>query len=175
MSRLSFALTSKSVLYSVNILLGSIICWYSLSWLGMQDPIWSIITVILVSDPDLSTAITLARMRVINTIVGCAVGLITLLIFGYNPLVSFFAASLIVFVITCIEGYPANWRLTPVTVIIVMAASRDAVTYHDEIYYAVARAGEIVAGCLVSLSIAITQVKAVTLVRHKHMKHYAGE
>ncbi len=169
------SITSKSLLYPFNILIGSAICWYGLVLVGISNPIWSIITVILVSDPDLTTAITLARVRVINTIVGCVAALVSLLAFGYSPWSSFLTAAVIVLVVTSVEHYPANWRLTPVTVVIVMDASRKAMTYHDEMFNAIARAGEIAAGCAVALIIAMAQIKLTRLLQHTSILQHGGD
>lgn len=160
-------INKKSLVYAVNIFIGSCICWGALTRLGLPDPIWSIITVILVSDPDLSTLMTLSKMRVINTIVGCVFGMICLLAFGYNPWISFCAAAVIIIVITSLENYPANWRLTPVTVFIVMNASRSATTYYEEVMYSIMRAGEIISGCIVALCVSYAQVKLTLFARSR--------
>jgi len=160
-------INKKSLLYAVNVLVASSICWIGLVRLGIANPLWAIITVILVSDPDLSTILTLSKMRVINTLVGCAFGIVALMAFGYNPWISFCAAALIVVIVTSIENYPANWRLTPVTVFIVMNASKDAANHHDELKYALMRAGEILSGCLVALGVAFVQVKSTVFIRSR--------
>lgn len=160
-------INKKSLIYAVNIFLGSCICWYSLTHLGLPDPMWAIITVILVSDPDLSTLMTLSKMRVINTLVGCVAGFVCLLAFGYNPWISFCAAAIVIIVITSLENYPANWRLTPVTIFIVMNASKNATTYHEEVMYSVMRAGEILFGCIIALIVSYTQVKLTLFARSR--------
>ena len=43
----------------------------------------AVITVMIVSDPDLSTAVGLAQARIINTSVGCLIGFASLALFGY--------------------------------------------------------------------------------------------
>jgi len=155
MKKLRFRFTKESLFYSAKTLLGAGICWYGLRISGVNNPIWAVITVIIVSDADLSTTATLAKTRVINTVVGCISGIIGLSLFGYTPLICLLTAAATVLLVTSIEHYPANWRLAPVTVVIVMDAGRQAVGKESEIFYALTRAGEIGLGCVVALYLAL--------------------
>jgi uncharacterized membrane protein YccC len=149
-----FSLTQKSLLYSAKTLLGACLCWYGLTAFGVDNPIWSVITVIIVSDADLSTTATLAKVRVINTAVGCASGLISMLLFGYTPLVCLLTAAVTVLFVTSLQRYPANWRLAPVTVVILMNAGSQAVGKEAEVILALLRAVEIGVGSAVALLLA---------------------
>lgn len=140
----------KPILYAAKTFIGGIVCWYTLTWFGVLDPIWGVITIILVTDPDIDTTTSLAKARIINTIVGCFMSLISLMLFDYSPLVVLATAALTVFLITAYERYPSNWRLAPVTVVILMDAARQASTHADELHYALMRAGEIAFGCLIA-------------------------
>jgi len=154
MTNQHFSLTQKSLFYSAKTLLGSGICWYGLTLLGMADPIWAVITVIIVSDADLSGTAVLAKARVINTAVGCVSGIVSLLLFGYSPLLSLVTAAVTVLFVTSLQYYPANWRLAPVTVVILMDAARQAVNKGEAIFYALTRTVEIGAGCAIALFLA---------------------
>ncbi|PRD43866.1 FUSC family protein [Phyllobacterium phragmitis] len=144
----------KALVYASKMFLGAAICWYGLLLMGVSNPIWAVITVLIVSDPDVTTAFNLAKTRTLNTAVGCTVGLTTMLIFGYSPEASVFMMALTVFVIMLIDHYPANWRLAPATVFIVMDAGRLAATQREEITYAMLRMLEIAVGCAVALALA---------------------
>lgn len=144
----------RALLYASKVTIAALICWYGLRALGIADPVWAVITVMLVSDPRLETAVELARVRTINTTVGCLVGMAALLPFGYAPVVAIVAAAATIVVIMMIERYPPNWRLAPATVVIVMEAARGATTYSDEIGYALLRMAEIGAGSLVAMALA---------------------
>lgn len=145
----------RALLYSSKVMIAAFICWYGLRALGIADPVWAVITVTLVSDPRVETAVDLARVRSINTTVGCLVGMAALLPFGYSPVMAIIAASATIVVIMMIERYPPNWRLAPATVVIVMEAARGATTYRDEIGYALLRMAEIGAGSLVAMLLAV--------------------
>lgn len=155
MPRYHLSLTQKSLLYASKIFIGAVTCWGALALLGIDNPLWSIITVVLVSDPDLNTARTLVIARVINTIVGCSVGFVALTTFGFTLPVAIATITVLVLLITSIENYPVNWRLAPVTVLILLDASRHASTAAEEIHFALLRAIEIGVGSVVAMLLAL--------------------
>lgn len=158
-------LKQKSWLYASKILIGSALSWGLLHLAGIQNPIWAIITVVLVSDPDITTARTLVTARVINTIVGCTVGLSALTLFGYTLQVALVTVAIMVLLITSIDRYPVNWRLAPVTVLILLDAGRSAATPHQEIHYALLRAAEIGAGSAVAMAMALLYTRLIPAAR----------
>lgn len=155
MAPIHLTVTQKSLLYASKTFIGAVACWAVLHLLGIANPIWAMITVVLVSDPDLNTARTLVAARVTNTIVGCAVGLTALLLFDFSLWIALGAAALTILIITSIEQYPTNWRLAPVTVLILFDAARHAATPQEEIHYALLRAFEIGLGSGVALALAL--------------------
>lgn len=163
----------KSLLYASNTFLSAVLCWYGLILLGIQDPIWGIITVVFVSDPDFKNVIHLSKIRGINTIAGGFIGITSLLLFGYSPLNCFFTISATVLLITSISHYPSNWRLAPATVIILMDAGRQASGQAAEIHDALARALEIGFGCLASIIIMLLHAEVALLLKQHYRKMYA--
>ncbi len=151
MPKLPLTLTRKTLLYASKTLLGAIISWYALRAFGIVDPVWGIITIILVSDPDMSTAANLSKVRIINTVVGCIIGLISLFLFGYAPSSMILTVVATILLVMSYEKYPSNWRLAPVTVVILMDAARLATSSAEELELAFMRAGEIAFGCAVAL------------------------
>lgn len=151
---LQYLLHQKSFLYSSKIFLAAAICWYGLLFAGIENPIWAVITVFVVSDPSLTTTLGLAKVRTLNTLVGCAVGLSAIMLFGYSPLISIISAAATVAIVTTIDRYPVNWRLAPVTVIILMDAGRLATDKTQEFHYVLMRVMEIGIGCGVALLLA---------------------
>ena len=149
-----FTLTQNSFLYASKTLLGALICWYGLEWIGVANPLWAIISVVIVSDADFSGTMKLAQARVVNTAVGCISAITALVIFGYSPWCCYLTAAGTVLIITSLDFYPANWRLAPVTVVIVMDAARHVSDKKHEILYALERGKEIIFGCAVALILA---------------------
>lgn len=155
MPRYHLSLTQKSLLYASKIFIGAMACWGALLLFGIHNPLWAIITVVLVSDPDFNAARTLVIARVTNTVVGCTVGFFALTVFGYTLPVAIITITLLVLLITSISNYPANWRLAPVTVLILLDASRNAATAQQEMHFALLRAVEIGVGSLVAWVLAL--------------------
>jgi uncharacterized membrane protein YccC len=153
---------ARSLRYASKTLIGSLICWFGLVWAGIADPVWAVITVMIVGDPDITTTAELARARAINTMVGCFVGLSVLLVFGYSPLAALVAAALTVMVVMLIDRYPTNWRLAPATVMIVVDAGRLAQTHGEEIQYSLLRMAEIAVGCTVALGLSVIYTRWMT-------------
>lgn len=151
MPKLSFELTKISVSYVVIILLGTTISWVALTYMGIANPIWAVISVVLVSDPDSTATKQLVKTRVINTLVGCVLGLFSLLLFGYNPVVIIITVAITTLFVTTVKHYPANWRLAPATVIILSDAAHAAVGHSEQFYFALLRAGEIAFGCCIAV------------------------
>ena len=147
-------LSHKSFVYASKIFIASAICWYGFKLAGIENPIWAVITVMVVSDPSLNTTLGLAKTRAINTVVGCGFGLASIFLFGYSPLNMLITASITVMFVTMISRYPVNWRLAPVTVIILMDAGRLAQTHEEEFHYVMMRVMEIGVASVVSLALA---------------------
>ena len=149
-----FLIQHKPIAYASKVFLASVICWYGLLLLGIPNPIWAVITVMVVSDPSLTTTWSLARVRAINTIVGCIFGLGSILLFGYSPFIMIITASITVMFVNLLSRYPVNWRLAPVTVLILMDAGRLAQTHAEEFHYVMLRLSEIAVGSAVALILA---------------------
>lgn len=151
---IGFLVNHKPIAYASKVFLASLICWYGLVAFGIPNPIWAVITVMVVSDPSLTTTWGLARVRAINTIVGCIFGLGSILLFGYSPLIMIVTASVTVMFVNLLSRYPVNWRLAPVTVLILMDAGRLAETHAEEFHYVMLRLSEIAVGSIVALALA---------------------
>ncbi len=152
--RLKLAFSHKSFIYASKVMIASLICWYGLILFGITNPIWAVITVFVVSDPDLNTTFGLAKVRGLNTIVGCTLGLASIFYFGYSPLVMILTAAFTVMLVMRVPRYPVNWRLAPVTVVILMDAGRLAQTHEEEFHYVMLRVMEIGIGSFVALALA---------------------
>ncbi|MGU3399665.1 FUSC family protein [Brucellaceae bacterium D45D] len=161
----------RGALYASKTLLGCLICWFVLRWAGIDHPIWAVITVLIISDPDVRTTLFLAQARAINTAVGCLIGMMIIWLFGYSPLASLFGAAVTVFIILMIDKYPVNWRLAPATVVIVMDAGRYAQTRNEEMLLALSRLVEIALGSVVAIMLAWAYTR---LADHLHARENAA-
>jgi uncharacterized membrane protein YccC len=58
---------------SLRILIGAAIVWLIAGRFAHHDPLWGMISVVIVSDTELNAALTAFRGRVLNTLTGCAI------------------------------------------------------------------------------------------------------
>jgi uncharacterized membrane protein YccC len=109
--------------YAVRILMGCVIVWFVLKLIHHTNPLWALISVITVTEPELSAAFLAFNSRMANTLIGCAVGLSFLYLLG--PSYWSILLGIIVSVILCTHyiRVPGSWRVAPVTVAILMTPS----------------------------------------------------
>ncbi|MDN0077668.1 FUSC family protein [Crenobacter sp. SG2303] len=155
-----FEPSQQSLLYAGKVLIGCMIVWFGLSALGVEDPIWAAITVVIVSEPDFVRAREQVKARVINTLTGCAVSLAGILLLGSSLTSMLISVVVAVLLVTSLKRYPASWKLAPVTVLILMHAAPGTNPAQD-LQLALLRAGEIMAGCVIVLGLAalITEIR----------------
>lgn len=170
MAFVHFSNLGKALHYASQTFIGCLISWFALRGIGIEHPIWSMMTVFIVSDPDIHTTLSLARVRAINTAVGCTIGMVMIWLVGYSPVISLFAAAITVGVVVMIDNYPSNWRLAPATVVIIMDAGSAAQTSDQELWLALSRFLEITLGCVVALSVAWIYSRAIMTIR-KRLRH----
>src|SRR5262245_7495726 len=72
------------VRFAVNVFIASAILWYLLRVVAETNPIWSIASMVAASEPRVHEAMRMFRSRIINVLIGCAVGLLFLLAGGPN-------------------------------------------------------------------------------------------
>jgi uncharacterized membrane protein YccC len=143
--------TRNSFLYVFRIVLGCLISWWALAALHIDRREWALITVIIVSEPDFENLRNNTVSRVINTLAGCAVGLIFLVATGVTFLSMILAVTASILISTSYPRYPSSWKLAPVTVVIVMVPSvMTHATLSTALTVALTRAGEVLIGCVVA-------------------------
>lgn len=106
--------------YAIRILIGSLVAWLALYSVGHRDPLWAIISVIMVSEPDLRNAVMAFRWRVTNTLIGCGVGV--LFLWAAGPSVWSILGAIVACVLFCtwVLDAPTGWRIGPISTSIVM-------------------------------------------------------
>jgi uncharacterized membrane protein YgaE (UPF0421/DUF939 family) len=105
---------------SIRIVIAAGIVWLIAGLFPHHDPLWGMVSAVIVSDTELNASLTAFRGRVLNTIIGCAIGLLALYVLGiesWSVLVAMLVAVL--FSSNFALTVPA-WRIAPVTVVIVM-------------------------------------------------------
>jgi uncharacterized membrane protein YccC len=153
----------NALVYIIKILCGSLILWYGLPLLGFEEPYWAMISLIIVTEPDMNLARANFKARLINTLTGCVVACISLVIFGAT-----FHAMLIAMIVTVaiamlLQNYPSNWRLGPITVVILLSAAFSGTGVNEELHLAFLRVSEVIIGSIVALLQGAVYVQVVKL------------
>jgi len=68
----------NALVYTIKILTGSVILWFGLTHLGIAEPYWALISLITVTEPDLTQARLNFKARMINTFTGTLIAVMVL-------------------------------------------------------------------------------------------------
>ena len=143
--------TRQSLLYVFRIVLGCLLSWWVLNLLHIEKKEWALISVIIVSEPDFVNLRSNTISRMINTLSGCAIGLLFLLITGVNFHSLIIAITASILISTSFPKYPSSWKLAPVTVVIVMVPSiLEHMLLREALVIALTRASEVLVGCIIA-------------------------
>jgi uncharacterized membrane protein YccC len=160
-----------SLAYALKIALATLLVWPALSAVGIEQPVWAVVTIAAVSDPNLTAAKQLVINRVTNTLVGCVVAILTVVLFGSTLTAMIGALAVSVVLVTSIEHYPTNWRLAPITVAILMGGAVGG-SQQVALHLAWLRASEIICGSLAALLMAWVFSRAMQHLGQMHHKSH---
>src|SRR5260370_16917050 len=118
------AVPQPSVLqYAGRILSGWGIVWFVLDRFQHPNPLWALISVIIVTEPELSAAFLAFNSRIVNTLIGCAVGLSFLYLLGPRQWSILLGIIVSVIICTSFIRVLGSWLVVPVTVAVLMTPS----------------------------------------------------
>jgi len=150
--------------FAVNVFIATTIVWFTLKLLNVSNPIWAIASMVAASDPVLVEARRLFRSRLINVLVGCAVGLGLLLVGGHSDWTIPFALALTVLISSYVIRIKTMWRQAPITAAIVIAAGISHGSKVAGLESGLRKMAQVVFGCIVGLLVSWLMSK-VWLVR----------
>ena len=139
--------------YPTNVLLGTLILWVVLRGLGDSNPVWAIISFIVVSDRDVHVAWPNFVARFANTVIGCVTGVICLLVFGLKDWLLPPALALTSLVCTSVIRTSGSWKIAPATSALIITSALVGHSSRVGFEQALRRAGEVLCGSLVALII----------------------
>lgn len=136
--------------FAVRVGAATAVLWLILRLLADTNPIWAISSMVAVSDPQVQQAYQTFWGRIINGIVGCAVGLLFLAIGGSGAWKLPVALAVAVLISSYVIRIQVMWRQAPITAAIVIAGSlsHDKVSGMED---GLKRVGEVMLGCVVGL------------------------
>jgi uncharacterized membrane protein YccC len=141
------------VRFTVNVFFSTIIVWIGIRFFSHANPIWAIASMVASSEPIVTQGLKAFRSRLINTLVGCAVGLLFVTVGEPTPWKFPFALAITVLLSSYIIRIPVMWRQAPITAAIVIAGSLPEHSKIVGIEAGLRRVMEVIFGCLVALGV----------------------
>ena len=139
------------VRFAVNVFIASAILWYLLRHVATTNPIWAIASMVAASEPQVKEAERMFRSRIINVLVGCAVGLFFLVAGEPTEWKLPLALAVTVLVSSYVIHIPTMWRQAPITAAIVIAGGLTTHSKLTGIEHGLHKVAEVLFGCLVGL------------------------
>ncbi len=143
------------VRFALNVFIGATVVWVVLKLIADTNPIWAIASMIAASDPQVKQAIRTFRGRIINALVGCAVGLFFLAVGDWTPLKLPFALAASVLISSYVVKVQVMWRQAPITAGIVIAGSLTHDSKLIGMEHGIHKVGEVIFGCVVGLLVSL--------------------
>jgi uncharacterized membrane protein YccC len=141
------------VRFAVNTFISSILVWTGITTFSHADPIWAMASMIASCEPVVKQALKMFRSRLINTAVGCAIGLLFVSIGDQTPWKLPFALAIAVLISSYIVRIPVMWRQAPITAVIVIAGSLSDHSKIVGVEVGLRRVSEVVFGCVIALGV----------------------
>ncbi|MDB5821051.1 MAG: fusaric acid resistance protein FusB / fusaric acid resistance protein FusC [Rhizobacter sp.] len=145
------SLNQQGIIYAVKVLTGLLFVWFSLTAFGLEDPYWAVVSLIVTVEPDYTVARKTFHARIVNTLVGSVIAMLALTFVGHGIGALVLATTAATLMVLSFKGYPTNWRLAPITVVILMAAAAKGSTVNEELHLSLLRATEVLYGSATAL------------------------
>jgi uncharacterized membrane protein YccC len=137
--------------FAVNVFIATTILWVSLKAMHVTSPIWAIASMIAASEPVVEEARRFFRSRIINVLVGCAIGMAFLILGNRSEWLLPFALATAVLVSTYIVRIKTMWRQAPITAAIVIASALNEDSALAGIERGMHKVAQVLFGCAVAL------------------------
>jgi uncharacterized membrane protein YccC len=148
------------VRFAVNVFIGTTVTWYVLTHIADdENPIWAIASMVAASDPHVKEAVRIFKSRLINVLLGCAVGLIFVVVGGANEWKLPIALAVTVLLSSYWVQVQTMWRQAPITAAIVIAAGLTDQSKLSGIAHGMHKVAEVMFGCLVGLLVSMLMSK----------------
>lgn len=148
------------VRFAINVFIATTIVWFTLRRFGVSNPIWAIASMVAAADPQPEEARRMFRCRLVNVLVGCAVGFAMLLIGDRSDWMLPFALAVAVLISSYVVRIKTMWRQAPITAAIVLAAGISQGAKAAGIASGLHKVAEVVFGCIVGLLVSWLMSKA---------------
>ncbi len=143
----------RGIHYAVSIFIATTLLWVLVKEVGDANPIWAVSSMVATSDPQVKQALSTLRGRVVNTLLGCAIGVLFMAL-GRTEWQLPIAMSVTVILSSYFVRVPAMWRQAPITAAIVIAGGLQHHGKVEALEQGLHRVGEVLFGCAVGIAVA---------------------
>jgi len=150
--------------FAVNVFIAGAIVWFTLRQIGESNPAWALASMLAASDPQPEQARKLFIHRLINVMVGCAVGLCFLILGHESEWMVPLALAVTVLVSSYLVRIKTMWRQAPITAAIVITAGMVGHSAKVGIGRGLHKVAAVIFGCVVGILISAFMSK-VWLIR----------
>ena len=140
--------------YAVSVFIATAVLWLTVHRMAKSNPIWAISSMIATSDPLMKQALLFLRSRIINTLVGCAVGLLFIAIGGDRLITLPLTMAVTVLLSSYVVRIQTMWRQAPISAAFVISAGLEYNSRQHGFMAGVGRMKEVLFGCLVGVVVA---------------------
>ena len=140
--------------YAVSIFIATAVLWVIVRGMTTANPVWAISSMVATSEPGIKQAATFLRARIINTTVGCLVGLAAIAIGGDHLIFLPLAMAVTVLLSSYVVRINTMWRQAPISAAFVISAGLAHHMRIDGLYAGLGRMGEVFLGCFVGIAVA---------------------
>jgi uncharacterized membrane protein YccC len=140
--------------FAANIFVATALLWLVLHVAAGLDPIWAISSMIAASDPNVKQAVRTFWGRIANAALGCATGLVFLMIGGERAWKLPLALSATVLLTSYVLRIQTMWRQAPITAALIIAAGLVHHSRLTAVEVGLQRVGEVMLGCIIGLAVA---------------------
>jgi uncharacterized membrane protein YccC len=140
--------------YAVSIFFATAVLWLVVHKMAKSNPIWAISSMVATSDPLMKQALLFLRSRLINTLVGCAVGLSFIAIGGERLIMLPLAMAVTVLLSSYVVRVQTMWRQAPISAAFVISAGLEYHSRKHGFIAGVGRMNEVLFGCIVGVAVA---------------------
>jgi len=139
--------------HAVRMLISGLIVWLILSVVWKVDPLWGLISSVVVTDVKVQSAWNAFVSRLLNTLIGCLLALVFLRFAGASEWSVLAAMAVATVVSADLVKVPISWRIAPITAAIVMLPAYESHSVHAGLAAALQRTGEVIIGSSVAVAV----------------------
>ncbi len=139
--------------YAIRMLISGVIVWLILSAVCKVDPLWGLISSVVVTEVKVESAWNAFVSRLLNTVIGSLVALGFLKFAGASEWSVLAAMAVSTVVSSDLVKVPISWRIAPITAAIVMLPAYTSHSPHAGLAAALQRTGEVIIGSAVAVAV----------------------